>query len=90
MMKKEICEKFTLREYRDYYACMTFKPKYKVSERVKYVDLNEETHKKKICKTQIKKIELLQLRKENDISYKLMYFTGHKWIDEGQIIDYDY
>ena len=90
MKKKEICEKFCLREVNDYWTSnFVFKPKYKVSERVKYRDISKSGLDKGIRTTQIKKIELIQLRKNNDISYKLCYSTGRKWIDEGQIIDYE-
>ena len=90
MIKKEICEKFSIKESRDYWnSNFVFKPKYKVSERVKYRDISDSGKYKGIKSTQIKKIELVQLRKNNDISYKLRYSTGRKWIDEGQIIDYE-
>lgn len=89
MIPKDYKEKFTLRTLNNYYDYVGLKPKYKVSERVKYRDISDSCKFKSIKSTQIKKIEFIQLRKNNDISYKLRYFTGRKWIDEGQIIDYD-
>ena len=78
-----------MRTCKEFYDYIGFRPKYKVSERVKYRDIDPETNEPKgVLSTQIKRIEFTQLRKQNDISYKLRYYTGRKWIDEGQIIDY--
>ena len=78
-----------MRTCKEFYDYIGFRPKYKVSERVKYMDLDPETKKcKGIRSTQIKQKEFKQIRKQNDISYKLSYYTGRKWIDEGQIIDW--
>lgn len=90
MIDKNRPERFFIKESKDYWAStFVFKPKYKVSERVKYKDIKEDGTPGTVKRTQIKKIELVQLRKANDISYKLCYYTGKKWIDEGQIIDYE-
>lgn len=91
MIPKDYAEKFTLRTCTSFHDFIGIRPRYKVSQRVKYVNVDNENHSHsgKVYSAQIKKIEFIQLRKKNDISYKLRYSTGRRWIDEGQIIDYD-